>query len=463
MSTGYQYSSPIPLGITLGLLIACGTESKNHGSSEEAPESAVYAAIGEDCCGEDPHPVHGIEATDGSYILCGKNMDSEGNMDGFIVKVDTSSLAGTVFLEEGGEHQYSWSQTFGTDGAFDAANAVASLQNSILVVGAQTTNGKAQRSLHKYNLSSGALIWEALFQSETSSMESALESVHITPNGGAIVAGFVEGEPGAIEGFKSYGNPVSGQAQVMYFAPELLENDTPPTTPTWEKTYNLSSIRSIRPVQNDGFVFVAANEEIDYVVVRIDSEGNEQWRSSLNAHGEATDIAVLSDNSGFAITGHKGVSGGIDGSVTKIDIEGNIIWRNTYGNPEGGIKEFAGLDAGNPKLIFDECWGLQATDTGGAILACGTGIEGCDEYETGSAIKTECESDPRTKWRGLLIEIDGNGEQLWYRTDSYYFPEEPNDAAESASEYVIKTADGRYASVVDQGFGIGLMILNGDQ
>ena len=59
----------------------------------------------------------------------------------------------------------------------------------------------------------------------------------------------------------------------------------------------------------------------------------------------------------------------------------------------------------------------------------------------------------------MLVEIDGDGNQLWYRTDSYYFPEEPNDGAETASEYVIKTAAGTYTSVIDQGFGIGLMVL----
>ena len=55
--------------------------------------------------------------------------------------------------------------------------------------------------------------------------------------------------------------------------------------------------------------------------------------------------------------------------------------------------------------------------------------------------------------------IDSSGDQLWYRTDSYYFDGE-TEAAASASEHVIRTHDGNYASVVDQDFGIGLMLVS---
>ena len=58
-----------------------------------------------------------------------------------------------------------------------------------------------------------------------------------------------------------------------------------------------------------------------------------------------------------------------------------------------------------------------------------------------------------------IEEIDADGNEVWQRTDSFYLPDD-NEGAESASEFVIKTAAGNYASVVDQGFGIGLMLLN---
>ena len=123
----------------------------------------------------------------------------------------------------------------------------------------------------------------------------------------------------------------------------------------------------------------------------------------MTNHGEATDLTLVSNDGdviGVAVSGHKSIDKGIDGSVTMLDMDGEILWNKNYGNPVGGIHEYAGLDGGNPKLIFDECWGIQPTDHGSIILACGTGIEGC----AGHGIS--CRQDPRNKWRGFLMEID---------------------------------------------------------
>ena len=72
---------------------------------------------------------------------------------------------------------------------------------------------------------------------------------------------------------------------------------------------------------------------------------------------------------GIAVSGHKSIDQGIDGSVTMLDLGGEILWNKNYGNPVGGINEYAGLDEGNPKLIFDECWGIQPTEHGSVIFA----------------------------------------------------------------------------------------------
>jgi hypothetical protein len=59
----------------------------------------------------------------------------------------------------------------------------------------------------------------------------------------------------------------------------------------------------------------------------------------------------------------------------------------------------------------------------------------------------------------LILGIDGQGAQVWHRTDSFYF-DEGSDAAASASEYIIATSNGGFASVIDQDFGIGLLQLS---
>ena len=32
-------------------------------------------------------------------------------------------------------------------------------------------------------------------------------------------------------------------------------------------------------------------------------------------------------------------------------------------------------------MVFDECWGISSTLDGGAVMACGTGIEECEIFE----------------------------------------------------------------------------------
>ena len=52
------------------LFLSCSSESLDSGNgvSSNAPEVLFYTATGEDCCGEDPHPVHGVETSDGGFV-----------------------------------------------------------------------------------------------------------------------------------------------------------------------------------------------------------------------------------------------------------------------------------------------------------------------------------------------------------------------------------------------------------
>ena len=223
-------------------------------------------------------------------------------------------------------------------------------------------------------------------------------------------------------------------------------------------------MRQVRELPSGGFVFLAASPEEGgtYRVVRTGGSGEVQWETLLDGHGEATDVALLTEQgevSALAVSGHVNVGKGIDGSITTLGLSGEVLWNQTVGNPVGGEGEFAGLGAGAPALIFDECWGITGDDQGGMVVACGTGIEGCDELGPGSPLLSECKADPRTKWQGMLIGLDASGNQKWSRTDSFVFPGE-NEAAASASEYVIRTQSGGYASIVDQDFGIGLLLVN---
>ena len=79
---------------------------------------------------------------------------------------------------------------------------------------------------------------------------------------------------------------------------------------------------------------------------------------------------------------------------------------------------------------------------------------GCEIHS--GAIKTACQNDARTAWRGAVTRIDREGNLVWYRLDSFQggeLEEGENDAGESASEYIFQDAAGRIVSVTDEGLG----------
>ena len=101
------------------------------------------------------------------------------------------------------------------------------------------------------------------------------------------------------------------------------------------------------------------------------------------------------------ITGHGGQPKFANGmiqilaGIQKYDKDYNLVWKKTLGNYPGGVNQHSGLGKGNPELIFNECWGLAATKdeltdkNTGYVVACGTGIEGCDWTE-GTSLFEEC-------------------------------------------------------------------------
>lgn len=433
------------------------------GVSSDAPEVSYFIGMGEDCCGEDPHPVHGVETNDGAIVLAGKYMDGSGFPNGFVVKLDRGQTTGTAMIDQD-SRAYLWSTSIGEQDSFDVINSVASIEESVFVVGARTSNvGIIQQLFAKLDTDTGEIIWESILPT-VEGKESAFETIIATSHGGLALAGFTDGEQGGIEGFKSYGNPYSGIGTVLYFDSDQLSSNRSPDEASWVEQYpEIGSIRSIKQTTN-GYVFVAAKSESVYTLVRTNEYGEVAWSTDLIDHGEATDVAVITDEQdviGYMIVGHVHREGGIDGSITSIGTDGSVKWSKTYGNPSGGVGPFEGLDEGNSSLIFDECWAIQATGDGGAVIACGTGIEDCSI--TNAGLGFECRNDPRRMWRSLLIKVNENGEQIWFRTDSFYHGGDMNgEAAATAAEHVFRLQDGGYAAVLDQDFGIGLMVLDTD-
>ena len=144
------------------IFIFTGTATAQSGVSSSAPGVAFYVGMGESCCGEDPHPVHGIETGDGGYLVLGKTIAQNGSWGGFAVKVGPPQPASTgQFLEPYESAALRWSiQLSDSAGKSTYLNA-ASTQTAVFLAGLRTDGrGKIDMYLGKHDLQDGTLIWE---------------------------------------------------------------------------------------------------------------------------------------------------------------------------------------------------------------------------------------------------------------------------------------------------------------
>ena len=440
---------------------------------EVLPKTKLYAVTDGFCCGgeeSDPHAVHGFEVLDKGFVLSGKGIDSKGTEEGFVIKFPDNLPYESIFLSPDEEHSFDWVYLFGSPGKRDGANGAVSIFDSVFVAGYKENNsGVINGYLAKVSLQDGKLKWEKSFESMSKNKSSAFESILITSDQGLILSGVTNSHKDSFEGFKSYGNPQSGETLVMYFDKETLISDNPPKNPSWEIILkNSRSGITIKEITEDNSFAIATktnNEEGIAKIIKIDSRGKVVWSKKYPNFGEITDIDISSLNGredGIFISGHKHDNfDGIDGSIGKVSLDGKLIWNFSFGNPLGGKNKFSEIKNKNEKMVLDECWGISAISDGGAVMACGTGIEECEMFENDNKLYEQCSNDPRTTWRSLLIRLDKNGKQLWQHVDSFFLPGEEDefDVPSTASEYVFITSDNHIASVVDLGFGIGLQIL----
>lgn len=425
-------------------------DSNSDGVSNNAPSKDFYVGLDEGCCGEDPHPVHGVEVENQGFVGVGKNSDSNGSTDGFIFKTKPLSgqFNGDSTLDT---NDMDWVVNFGTNGQKDGANFVLANQNGIFVGAYQysSTDKASVATLFKYN-TDGTQQWHLSLPGSVSGKKtSAIASMAFGSDGGVIVTGITDTTQACLEGFKSYGNPSCGKVLIAYVA------NTEASTPSWTWKKTLSSDVygiSIKQMES-GFILLAQPEEgsvAKSTILSLDQNGNQLFRTTYTSIIGTDVLALKGPNSGNYLLLGLGTSSDVDGAFLVIDASGAEIMTKTFGNPIGGTGAFVGLGAGNPKLIYDECWGGQATIDGGAVLGCGTGIEGCDGLS--GSLATECSNDPRTKWRSFIVKLNNQGGVDWHRVDSF-------KGFESASEHIAITEDGGLISVNDQDFGIGLLKL----
>ena len=218
-------------------------EANQTGVTEGAPALSFYIGVGEGSFGEDPHPVHGTQTSDGGYVVGGKSLDAGGEWEGFVLKVIPSGFSGYLNLNEPGEanQSYSWAKTFGTAGKKDGVNNLASVGEAVFAAGFKSvSDGSQSACLFKYSSVDGETLWEHLLSESSNGLSSAFEVICSTSDGGLITGGVYDSAKDGLEGFKSYGNPSSGKAFVAYYSPDQVSSSVGPVSPSWRKDFNAS-------------------------------------------------------------------------------------------------------------------------------------------------------------------------------------------------------------------------------
>jgi hypothetical protein len=128
----------------------------------------------------------------------------------------------------------------------------------------------------------------------------------------------------------------------------------------WTKHYGTTEwdfANSMDTCADGGFILAGktydtGNAYSDILIVKTDSNGNEQWRKQIGGNKDdvANEIITTSDGYFFCGTTESIGSGGKDIYIVKVDLTGNLIWERTLGGEEDDIGNSLMISADN-KLV----------------------------------------------------------------------------------------------------------------
>jgi hypothetical protein len=158
----------------------------------------------------------------------------------------------------------------------------------------------------------------------------------------------------------------------------------------WSKLYGVEGSNGWSIVQLSDSGFVAAGIAPvpglwhDIVLIRTDKNGAVIWQQNYGGtnYDYAYDIKKTPDNNLLILSNTMSAGhGGVDVQLTKMDINGNIIWEKQY----GGLED----DYGNH---------VSLTSDGGYIITGSTSNFNCDFFDV------------------YIIKVDANGNEQWQQT-----------------------------------------------
>ncbi len=445
---------------SLGFSCSSGSDAQeaqqsSQATSKDAPSIQAWSGL-TDCCGEDPHPVHISLLAGGAALLVGKSLLENNESRAFAIAVPKGELGTRGLVDEDDNSGYLYRAQGSTLGSA-WLQSVVNAEHAYIAGYEKDEDGVPHGTLTCLDARSGKRLWNYVDAPKVS-RGTAFESISFNEEG-ALILGGVEGVTAeGLEGFKSYGNVVNGSGLLIKFSAADLTQTEAPAPAVRSVFQDFISLKSVAALPNSqGIVAIAFNQEEESVLVKLNEDGGLLWIKKPPAGIELTDLTLSgADTPLIVLSGHGGERE-INGWALAYDFEGNEQWTTTFGNPGAGAGIFSEGLAVSGQYIFDECWGVTSDTEGHSYLACGTGIEGCDEEVfTSKRQRSECAADPRTIWRSFVLAFDSTGKEIWRRTD---FLELEGEATASAAEQLAFGDDGSLSIAIDHDFGVGLLEL----
>lgn len=339
-----------------------------------------------------------IQTADGGYLLAGssdsdlsvdKTAPNKGELDYWIVKTDS-------------EGKRQWDKTYGGNKRDELTSITPTSDGGYLLLGASESGVSGDRTVAHFPWNdpyqakdewllkvdaNGQKQWDRTYQyiGNSNNHSSRYRAILSGLDGSFYVAG------AAYLSFSSDTRPLNE----LTFA--KIDKDG---KEVWKKRYGLGganeSLTTALKTPDNGFLLVGYTSALspsilNYFVVKIDSDGNEQWYKILGEGGNNGNVyGCLTNDGGYLIGGaslaNKGgdksdnsVLGSFDYWVVKLNNAGQKVWDNTYGTEQQ-----------------DYLRHMTLTADGGFSLTGSTGVNGALDY-----------------W---IVRIDGTGRLQWQKT-----------------------------------------------
>lgn len=329
------------------------------------------------------------QTTDGGYIIAGSTSSSSsgdisqpnnGAFDFWLLKLHASGQVHWSKIYGGDQTEFARSVKQTPDGGFVVFGYSNSSQNGDVT---GTMNGQVDYWVLKLD-SLGNIQWDRLYGGNQA--EIAM-TISLTNDGGYLLAGYsLSSQSGDVSDLNKGDSDfwivkLNGQGDIE-----------------WDKLYGGSSsdiAHSAIQTQDGGYIIAgytfssqngditeATNGNIDYWILKLDSNGNKEWDKLYG--GTQTDIAysvVQTNDSGYIVAGYSDSSnsgdvsgtnhGSTDGWIVKLDSFGNKLWDKLYGGNGTEFTTSISQTQDNGYIIA----GSSNSSANGDILETGNGLQ----------------------------------------------------------------------------------------